>query len=99
MQEFFFLCNKKRRMTKSPETGINGEGRDLNLLNNLTIVYCALPDNRPSTISIHSQQPFSLFCLYLEMVFKEMVGTILGSLLSFLGCASYIQKVYILLNF
>ena len=32
-------------MIKFLETLINGEGRDLNLHNNHTLVYCALPDN------------------------------------------------------
>lgn len=34
-----------KRGIKSLETLLNGEGTDENLRNNLTLIYCALPDN------------------------------------------------------
>jgi len=45
-------------MTKSLETLVNGEIRDLNLPNSHSLVYCALPGNCPTLPPQHL--PFSL---------------------------------------
>ena len=41
------LCTRKKNDSKSLEMLINGEDKDLNLYNNLTLVCCALPGNLP----------------------------------------------------
>lgn len=41
-------------MTKLLETLINGKGKDLNLYNSITFVYCAFPDSLPSLTRLPS---------------------------------------------
>lgn len=42
---------------------LNGEGRDFNLHNNLSVVYCALPAHHPELNFPHPQDPFFFFSL------------------------------------
>lgn len=74
-------------MTESLEILINGEGKDLNLLNNHNLVYCG-PRNLPQLVPTTT-----IFCLLLEMVFNGVNWAIL-QLLSFAGFLPYIQEVY-----
>lgn len=67
-------------MTIFLETLIYGEGKDLNLCNNLTFGYCAFPGTS------HNWLPHpDFFCLYLKVVFKVVAWAVLGSYSVFLG--------------
>ena len=71
-EQFAFI----REVTKALETLIRGEGgTDLDLHNNRTLVYRALPEN------LAPLKP-SIFCPELEMVFKVMAWALLRSNLS-----------------
>lgn len=91
------MYQEEKDGSKSLETLISGEGRDLNLHNNLTFLYWDFSWSPPATG--HPQPPMFFICLWLKMAFKLVtwVGHF-GELFSFVGYLSCIQEVSMLLN-
>ena len=76
-------------MTLNVQKLINVEGMDLNLYNELVLIYCALPDK------LLLLAPLS-FCLQVEMVFKAMAWAFSGSYSVFLGLSHVVNEICML---
>ena len=88
---------RKRGLTLSLESLINGKGMDLNVCNLLTLVYCAFPDHLlQQSLPPTSPAPNIFFCL--QMAFKVGAADIVERYSVVLGLP-WIQEVCMLLNF